>query len=128
MADSGLAQEEVWDDSDLVDSWNEAFAEYKVTSPELASLRRHSVLMNVQKYHSIALKGEKVSPPPGTDTNGFTNGDKPSIATAQPDQQDETADSNEYDPASARPLRAVRLLLQPGSLLARRLLLPCHKP
>ncbi|KAF7186738.1 hypothetical protein HII31_11970 [Pseudocercospora fuligena] len=36
-----LSHEEVWDDSDLVQNWNEAFEEYK-------------------KYHSLAAKGEKV--------------------------------------------------------------------
>ena len=30
MADSALPHEQVWDDTDLVDSWNEAFAEYQV--------------------------------------------------------------------------------------------------
>lgn len=37
-----LSHEEVWDDSALVDSWNEALDEYK-------------------KYHSLAAKGEKVA-------------------------------------------------------------------
>ncbi|RMY73030.1 hypothetical protein D0862_14357 [Hortaea werneckii] len=41
MAKQDLSHEEVWDDSDLVKSWNEALAEYK-------------------KYHSLAAKGEKV--------------------------------------------------------------------
>ncbi|KAI7286072.1 hypothetical protein KC345_g1347 [Hortaea werneckii] len=41
MAKRDLSHEEVWDDSDLVKSWNEALAEYK-------------------KYHSLAAKGEKV--------------------------------------------------------------------
>lgn len=41
MAKQNLSHEEVWDDSDLVKSWNEALAEYK-------------------KYHSLAAKGEKV--------------------------------------------------------------------
>ncbi|KXT04168.1 hypothetical protein AC578_64 [Pseudocercospora eumusae] len=36
-----LSHEDVWDDSDLVQNWNEAFEEYK-------------------KYHSLAAKGEKV--------------------------------------------------------------------
>lgn len=30
MADQNLSHEEVWDDSALIDSWNEAFEEYKV--------------------------------------------------------------------------------------------------
>ncbi|KAI6886778.1 hypothetical protein KC360_g2293 [Hortaea werneckii] len=41
MGKQDLSHEEVWDDSDLVKSWNEALAEYK-------------------KYHSLAAKGEKV--------------------------------------------------------------------
>jgi len=36
-----VSHEEVWDDTALVDSWNEALAEYK-------------------KYHSLAAKGEKI--------------------------------------------------------------------
>ena len=30
MAEQELSQAQVWDDSELVDSWNEAFEEYKV--------------------------------------------------------------------------------------------------
>lgn len=30
MAETTLPHEQVWDDTDLVDSWNEAFAEYQV--------------------------------------------------------------------------------------------------
>ncbi|CZT24644.1 uncharacterized protein RCC_10369 [Ramularia collo-cygni] len=49
MANSGgqvnLSHEEIWDDSVLVSSWNEAYEEY-------------------QKYHSLAAKGEKASPQP----------------------------------------------------------------
>ena len=32
MADDNLAQEEIWDDSPLLESWNAAFEEYKVNS------------------------------------------------------------------------------------------------
>ena len=32
MADDTLAQEEIWDDSPLLESWNAAFEEYKVIS------------------------------------------------------------------------------------------------
>lgn len=42
MAKQKISQEEVWDDSALVQSWNEALQEYK-------------------KYHSLAAKGEKVA-------------------------------------------------------------------
>ncbi|KAF1347845.1 hypothetical protein BDV97DRAFT_208672 [Delphinella strobiligena] len=41
MAAQQLSHNEVWDDSALVDSWNEALEEYK-------------------KYHSIAAKGESI--------------------------------------------------------------------
>ena len=41
MVKQELQHEEVWDDSALVNSWNEALDEYK-------------------KYHSLAAKGEKV--------------------------------------------------------------------
>ncbi|KAK5138293.1 hypothetical protein LTR08_003354 [Meristemomyces frigidus] len=42
MVKQELKHEEVWDDSALVNSWNEALSEYK-------------------KYHSLAAKGEKVN-------------------------------------------------------------------
>ncbi|KAK4575274.1 hypothetical protein LTR86_001126 [Recurvomyces mirabilis] len=41
MPKKNLSHAEIWDDSALVSSWNEALAEYK-------------------KYHSLAAKGEKV--------------------------------------------------------------------
>ncbi|GAB7342209.1 hypothetical protein MBLNU457_g0456t1 [Dothideomycetes sp. NU457] len=41
MSTSDLTHEEIWDDRDLVNSWNEALAEYK-------------------KYHSIAARGENI--------------------------------------------------------------------
>ncbi|CAK1362607.1 hypothetical protein CB0940_05184 [Cercospora beticola] len=41
MANRELTHDELWDDSALVNSWNDAFEEYK-------------------KYHSLAQKGEKV--------------------------------------------------------------------
>ncbi|KAJ9631919.1 hypothetical protein H2203_000320 [Taxawa tesnikishii (nom. ined.)] len=41
MAAEGLSHNEIWDDSALVRSWNDALEEYK-------------------KYHSMAAKGEKV--------------------------------------------------------------------
>ncbi|KAK8212908.1 hypothetical protein M8818_003073 [Zalaria obscura] len=41
MAARGLSEKEIWDDSALVRSWNDALEEYK-------------------KYHSMAAKGEKV--------------------------------------------------------------------
>ncbi|KAL9527173.1 SMN complex subunit [Sphaerulina musiva] len=44
MADENLTHDELWDDSALVTSWNDAFNEYK-------------------KYHSLASRGEKVEQP-----------------------------------------------------------------
>ncbi|PPJ58793.1 hypothetical protein CBER1_08216 [Cercospora berteroae] len=44
MANRELTHDELWDDSALVNSWNDAFEEYK-------------------KYHSLAQKGEKVDIP-----------------------------------------------------------------
>ncbi|KAF2479833.1 hypothetical protein BDY17DRAFT_326842 [Neohortaea acidophila] len=44
MADYNTSQAEVWDDSALLESWNDALEEYK-------------------KYHSLAAKGEKVARP-----------------------------------------------------------------
>lgn len=48
---------EVWDDSTLVDSWNEALQEYEVNDPK--SIMR-TLLITKQKYHSIHARGEKV--------------------------------------------------------------------
>ncbi|KAK3706018.1 hypothetical protein LTR37_013012 [Vermiconidia calcicola] len=67
MAGQELAQEEVWDDSALVRSWNEALEEYK-------------------KYHSLALKGEKVSIVPKQTDEGLTNGEHSAKSTKQPSQ------------------------------------------
>lgn len=48
---------EVWDDSTLVDSWNEALQEYEVRNT-IAIMR--TLLISKQKYHSIHARGEKV--------------------------------------------------------------------
>ncbi|EFY92215.1 hypothetical protein MAC_01816 [Metarhizium acridum CQMa 102] len=45
-----LSHEEVWDDSALIDSWNEALAEYKPTTN----------ISCAQKYHSVHAKGGSV--------------------------------------------------------------------
>lgn len=58
MADTDLSQAEVWDDSALLDSWNEAFEEYKVCT-RIEALN-HLMTDAIQKYHSLAAKGEKV--------------------------------------------------------------------
>ncbi|KAK3113083.1 hypothetical protein LTR53_009982 [Teratosphaeriaceae sp. CCFEE 6253] len=54
-----LSQEEVWDDSALVTSWNETLEEYKVSQHDCTSITNSS-LTRLQKYHSLAAKGEKV--------------------------------------------------------------------
>lgn len=68
----GLTHDEIWDDSALVDSWNEALEEYKVglvvlLGPVILHLpgcrcRRfgHFWLTAPQKYHSIHVKGGNV--------------------------------------------------------------------
>jgi hypothetical protein len=55
------SHEEIWDDSALVDSWNDALEEYKVR--ERAGSPRHQPrpkLILRQKYHSIKARGEDV--------------------------------------------------------------------
>lgn len=49
---------EIWDDSALVDSWNEALDEYKV---ETCVIIKAFILTSEQKYHSISSKGENVA-------------------------------------------------------------------
>lgn len=51
-----LTQEEIWDDSALIDSWNEALQEYKVSRFPLSQ----TVTNRLQKYHSIHAKGGSV--------------------------------------------------------------------
>lgn len=97
MTDTSLDQEEVWDDTALVDSWNEAFAEYKVSILKPPHSQESCILMALQKYHSIAAKGGKVSPPPAPDEEAFTNGNHPTESMEQ--TQHETVDSDEYAPS-----------------------------
>lgn len=57
-ANRPLTQEEIWDDSALVQSWDEAVEEYKVRPLYLS---RDSYLTQCQQlYHSIHAKGENV--------------------------------------------------------------------
>ncbi|KAK3686338.1 hypothetical protein LTR37_019928 [Vermiconidia calcicola] len=84
MAGQELAQEEVWDDSALVRSWNEAFEEYKVYGS--SSYLKGFQLMQKQKYHTLALKGEKVNLVPEQTEEGLTNGDSSAKSTKQPPQ------------------------------------------
>lgn len=53
-----LSHEEVWDDSALIDSWNEALQEYKVDPFSPSSLQLTNA--TIQKYHSIHAKGGSV--------------------------------------------------------------------
>lgn len=54
-----LTHEEIWDDSALVTSWNDALEEYKVLKH--ASLSRSMTrLTGSKKYHSIHSKGGNV--------------------------------------------------------------------
>ncbi|OAQ71055.1 survival motor neuron protein (SMN) domain-containing protein [Pochonia chlamydosporia 170] len=59
-----LSHEEVWDDSSLIDSWNEALAEYKVRAVLFTThARRKESLVDSrfrQKYHSIHAKGGSI--------------------------------------------------------------------
>lgn len=53
----GLSQAEIWDDSALLQSWDDALTEYKVSqgSPSASSLAN-----SIQLYHSIHARGERV--------------------------------------------------------------------
>ncbi|KAG6060541.1 hypothetical protein E4U17_004091 [Claviceps sp. LM77 group G4] len=64
-----LSHEEVWDDSALIDSWNEALAEYK-------------------KYHSVFAKGGSVCdlPQPQESTPTKPKRSDPDIENTQPEQ------------------------------------------
>lgn len=55
--EDNATHEEVWDDSALVDSWNEALQEYEVkdSNPVMGYW-----LIETQKYHSIHARGERV--------------------------------------------------------------------
>lgn len=99
MADGTIDQEEVWDDTALVESWNEAFAEYKVQSNLLSQNSMVYLLTKVQKYHSIAAKGGKVSPPPKATKKSFTNGDGATDKAPQLRVEVGDADDDEYDPS-----------------------------
>lgn len=53
-----MSHAQIWDDSALVDSWNDALEEYKVSSFPFFLLS--AWLISKQKYHSIAARGEHV--------------------------------------------------------------------
>ncbi|KAK4496258.1 hypothetical protein PRZ48_012238 [Zasmidium cellare] len=54
-----LTHDELWDDSALVESWNEALGEYQVRDINHQKSKR-DIDFEKQKYHSIAARGEKV--------------------------------------------------------------------
>jgi hypothetical protein len=60
MAGDGASHEEIWDDSALLNSWDDALAEYKVgyASPIRDNAKYRTD--NLKKYHSLAAKGETV--------------------------------------------------------------------
>ncbi|KAK5163715.1 uncharacterized protein LTR77_010388 [Saxophila tyrrhenica] len=89
MASLDISQPEVWDDSALVDSWNDAFEEYK-------------------KYHSLAAKGEKVDVTTLRLESSHTNGEakleepaKPQT-TAAPPQPASSAQAHADAPSLAQ--------------------------
>ena len=60
-----LTHDEIWDDSALLDSWDAAYEEYKVTSPSLLSVYGSSeefreLITLHKKYHSLHARGESV--------------------------------------------------------------------
>jgi len=58
--DEEQTHEEIWDDSALVDSWNQALDEYKVRHPDHPDCLRVPTDAASQKYHSIHAKGGAV--------------------------------------------------------------------
>jgi hypothetical protein len=59
-----MTHDEIWDDSALIESWNDALAEYKVGEVFMFffsswSPTKDEALTLLQKYHSIHLKGAK---------------------------------------------------------------------
>ncbi|KAJ4326696.1 hypothetical protein N0V84_002922 [Fusarium piperis] len=53
-----LTHEELWDDSALIDSWNEALEEYKVGKTD--EIDECWLTSGYQKYHSIHARGGSV--------------------------------------------------------------------
>ncbi|GAB0143130.1 hypothetical protein EsHS_00003657 [Epichloe bromicola] len=79
-----LSHEEVWDDSALIDSWNEALAEYK-------------------KYHSIYAKGGSVRDLPQVQDSASSRSASPKAVSAGPEdaQPTETAEQEAATASSA---------------------------
>jgi len=55
-----LSHSEIWDDSALINSWDEALEEYKVCVTRTCS-RHQFKLTKSQKYHSIHRNGGNVN-------------------------------------------------------------------
>ncbi|KAL3437756.1 hypothetical protein BDV09DRAFT_161941 [Aspergillus tetrazonus] len=77
-ASRALTQEEIWDDSALVQSWDEAVEEYKL-------------------YHSIAAKGENVEDVLREAEAAAEAETGPSMSWAQVEKDDDMADVNAAD-------------------------------
>ncbi len=58
--ENNLTHDEIWDDSALVESWNEALEEYKVGYSSMDRSKRFANCL-MQKYHSIHTKGGNVN-------------------------------------------------------------------
>jgi hypothetical protein len=74
-SETAATHEEIWDDSALVDSWNEALEEYKVSGRLVSKPRQLHLftfktgletLTQPQKYHSIHAKGGTVDDIPAS--------------------------------------------------------------
>jgi hypothetical protein len=66
-SERAATHDEIWDDSALVDSWNQALDEYKVSGSKFRNRGRYASppaqglpLTPSQKYHSIHAKGGTV--------------------------------------------------------------------
>ena len=55
-----LSQEEIWDDSALIQSWDDALEEYKVCGCAINMDRRLTKQIPLKLYHSIHARGERV--------------------------------------------------------------------
>lgn len=60
MTNRQLSENEMWDDSALVQSWNEALEEYKVNHTGFCISQSRAYYIFFQKYHSMSARGERV--------------------------------------------------------------------
>lgn len=74
-SETAATHEEIWDDSALVDSWNDALEEYKVSERPVSKPRQTAARHvqgwprdadTTQKYHSIHAKGGTVDDIPAS--------------------------------------------------------------